>query len=264
MSIETILNLKSFKSQIINYGQEGPFDHCVIDNFFQKDIAKNLEKEFPSFNDENLLIYNNAIEKKKTLNNWDKFPPQTYETFSLLNSQQFTDFLSLFILKGTKLYSDPGLNGGGWHMHKKGGKLNTHLDYSLHPKINRQRKLNLIIYLNSAWKEDWGGGLDLLDNKSEEKPGNLIKSISPKFNRAVIFDTTQNSWHGLSKPLECPDNQYRKSLAMYYLCDPVKNVNTRGKALFSPTKDQEDDLKVLSLIKKRSNIKTSSDSYIDK
>ena len=156
---------------------------------------------------------------------------------------------------------DIGLNGGGWHIHKTGGKLNMHLDYSIHPKLNLQRKLNLIIYLNSKWKEKWGGSLGFWENKSSKNPGKLIKSIVPKFNRAVIFDTTQNSWHGLAEPVRCPKKQFRKSLAIYYLCKKQKNAQKRGKALFSPLETQKKDKKIIKLIKLRSSSKTAQKVY---
>ena len=98
-------------------------------------------------------------------------------------------------------------------------------------------------------------------NESEEKPGKLIKEIEPKFNRAILFDTTQNSWHGLPKPLKCPKNELRKSIAVYYLCNPPASINKRGKALFAPTKNQINEKEVLDLIKKRSDIKTASSTY---
>ena len=85
--------------------------------------------------------------------------------------------------------SDPGLNGGGLHIHTKGGKLNTHLDYSLHPKLRMQRKFNLIIYMNPNWIKGWGGTLGFWNNESPVQPGSLEKSIECYFNRAVIFDT---------------------------------------------------------------------------
>ena len=80
----------------------------------------------------------------------------TYRTFSYLNSNDFVSLLGRTLFKGDILSSDFGLNGGGWHVHSRGGKLNTHLDYSLHPKTRQQRKLNIIVYLNSTWQECWG------------------------------------------------------------------------------------------------------------
>ena len=107
----------------------------------------------------------------------------------------------------------------------------------------------------------WDGNLGLWSNETDEKPGSLVKEIEPKFNRAILFDTTQNSWHGLPKPLKCPKNIYRKSIAVYYLCEPPKNIDKRGKALFAPTDDQANDQAVIDLIKKRSDIKAASSTY---
>lgn len=178
-----------------------------------------------------------------------------------MNSDAFCSFISKNLLKGQATHSDPGLNGGGWHIHKSGGKLNPHLDYSLHPKLKLQRKLNIIIYMNPNWDEDWGGSLGFWGNESATSPGDLIKSVWTKFNRAVIFDTTQNSWHGLPDLVSCPDDEARKSLAVYFLCEPPANVDQRGKALFAPTAEQEGNHEILDMIKTRSDIKTASSVY---
>ena len=209
----------------------------------------------PDFDSDIWHEYGNAIEVKKFCNNWNAFPSLTYRAFSYLNSNDFVTFLGKTLFENDILSSDFGLNGGGWHIHSRGGKLNTHLDYSLHPKTRQQRKLNIIVYLNSNWEEQWGGSLGLWGNDSDKAPGPLVKQITPKFNRAVIFDTTCNSWHGLPDPIDCPNNQFRKSLAVYYLTSPSQNVDTRGKALFAPTEEQVNDAEVLELIAKRSDVK---------
>ena len=255
------INNTNLLSALSHFGSDGPFDHCIIDDFFDYEVAQELEKEFPVFESGIWHQYDNAIEVKKVCNNWNVFPRLTYKVFAYLNSELFIDLLRSSILKNTKLYSDVGLNGGGWHIHKQGGKLNTHLDYSLHPKLELQRKLNIIIYLNSNWKKEWGGSLGLWSNESKESPGKLVKEITPQFNRAVLFDTTQNSWHGLPKPLKCPEDEFRKSLAVYYLCDAPLDIDERGKALFAPTEEQIDDPDVLSLIEKRSDSKLASSTY---
>jgi Rps23 Pro-64 3,4-dihydroxylase Tpa1-like proline 4-hydroxylase len=256
-----MINEKSLLKSLSTFGTRGPFDHCVIDNFFKKQIALELEEEFPNFDSDQWHQYNNQIEVKKVCNNWNVFPKLTYQVFNYLNSDEFLKTLRSVIFKNKNLYPDVGLNGGGWHIHKQGGKLNTHLDYSLHPKLGLQRKLNLIVYLNSNWEKGWDGNLGLWSNESDKKPGSLVMEIEPKFNRAILFDTTQNSWHGLPNPLKCPKNEYRKSIAVYYLCEPPKKVDKRGKALFAPTDDQANNKAVLDLIKKRSNIETASSTY---
>lgn len=255
------INWLSIKSQINSFGKNPPINYVVIDNFFEDSFAKLLADEFPDYDSEIWHSYNNPLEVKKACNNWNVFPKNTYSIFNYLNSQVWLNFLSFEILDSRKLYADSGLNGGGWHIHKAGGKLNPHLDYSLHPKLGLQRKLNIIIYINPNWKEEWGGALGFWGNETSDKPGKLISSVCSKFNRAVIFDTTQNSWHGLPEPLTCPPNEARKSLAAYFLCDAPANVDKRGKALFAPTKEQEKDREILHLIEKRFDIESAASVY---
>lgn len=100
--------------------------------------------------------------------------------------------------------------------------------------------------------------MGLWGNESDKAPGPLVKQITPKFNRAIVFDTTCNSWHGLPDPIDCPNGQFRKSLAVYYLTSPNESVDTRGKALFAPTESQKNDSEVLDLIAKRSDVRTAS------
>ena len=255
------INWDNLNTQLKAYGKNPPFDHAVIDDFFDSGFASNLADDFPGWDSEIWHRYENPLEVKKVCNNWNVFPESTYAAFSFLNSSEFTDYISSRIFPDTTLYADSGLNGGGWHIHTKGGKLNTHLDYSIHPKLGLQRKLNIIVYMNPRWREEWGGELGLWGNESSERPGKLVSSIWPKFNRAVIFDTTQNSWHGLPDPISCPEHEARMSLAVYYLCEPSSAANNRGKALFFPTKEQEGDDQILELIRTRSETATASLVY---
>lgn len=244
-----------------NFAQKKPFSYAVVDNFFPEDLANQLSAEFPDFDDSKWHEYKNQIEIKKVSNNWNVFPKATYETFSYLNS---TSFLNMMMaLTGVPLLlPDHGLNGGGWHIHANGGKLNPHLDYSMHPKLPYQRKINIIVYLQPNWEPSWGGHLGFYEHNIDSKgPGQLIHEVEPIFNRAVFFDTTQNSWHGLCREVSTPDGICRKSMAVYYLTTPPKDVDQRGKALFAPTEDQKSDQAVIDLIKKRSDINQASSVY---
>ena len=147
-------------------------------------------------------------------------------------------------------------------MHGPGGKLNVHMDYSIHPKLMLQRKLNLLIYMTPQWNTGWGGSLGLYGNDDETVPGKLIQDISPIFNRAVLFDVTKNSWHGLPSPIKCPEGITRNSLAVYYLQEPDGSANpSRVKARFAPAPWQTEDKNVLELIEKRSGIVSSRNVY---
>lgn len=250
----------NLQKKLKHYGKNKPFDHCVIDNFFSLSDAKALENDFPSFNSNIWHRYDNRLENKRTLNDWNKFPETTYNTFSYLNSEEFVRKLSEIV--GMKLYPDPGLHGGGWHIHGNGGNLNPHLDYSIHPKTKLQRKINLIIYLSKDLKLSDGGHLGLWSSKSDGSINILEKKIAPKFNRAVVFDTTQNSWHGLVSEFKSKKRgTYRKSLAIYYLAEPHKRANKRMRALFSPRDSQKKDKEIYKLIKKRVGINSSKQVY---
>ncbi len=252
-------NLEFYKKEFI---ESRPFNHIIIDNFLKNDLMGSVAKEFPDFHSENWKTYNNAIEVKKILNHWDKFGSETYNLFHYLNSKEFISKIES--LTECELFADMGLNGGGLHTHKSGGKLNTHLDYSLHPKLKLERRINLIIYATPDWKDEWGGFLGFWEEDDiTKRPGKLIKKIAPVYNRAVIFDTSQKSWHGLPEEINCPHLITRNSMAIYYLCKPRKNVSTRGKALFAPTKEQENDEAVLSLIERRSQVNDSFNVYGD-
>jgi hypothetical protein len=163
---------------------------------------------------------------------------------------------------GEKVFVDHGLNGGGWHIHGTGGNLNPHLDYSIHPKMGLERVLNIIIYLSPDLRPEHGGHLGLWeDDELNGAPGRLVKEVEPRFNRAVIFNTTQRSWHGMSRKLEVPEGIYRKSLAIYYLREPANGAEQRGRALFAPREEQRGDEAVLNTIRLRSNVATSSNVY---
>lgn len=232
-----------------------PFNHVIIDNFFTSRIAADLVSEFPDYNSDIWSVYyNNALENKKTCNHWNVFPAATYSVFNYLCSTEFTDNLKVLV-NNHNLIPDVGLHGGGWHAHTTSGKLNIHLDYSIHPKLKLQRHYNIIIYLTPEWDSSWGGGLEFWSHNAEtNQPLDLVRTIENRFNRAVIFDTTQNSWHGLPKDLVCPPGQVRRSLAMYYVSDPAQSANPRPRALFAPYGDQHKDPMVLDLIKRRAAI----------
>jgi len=255
-----MINTLAVRSSLEHFLGNTPFDHCVVDDFFEEEVALDLTTEFPTYESADWYSYNNAIEHKKALNNWEKFPKTTYQAFTALQSSLIIQLLEEAL--GDKIYVDHGLNGGGWHIHGMGGNLNPHLDYSIHPKMQMERVLNIIVYLSPDLKPEHGGHLGLwAHDEANKAPGELVKEIEPRFNRAIIFNTTQNSWHGMSRKLNVPEGVYRKSLAIYYMRKPAAGADPRGRALFAPREEQKGDETVLETIKLRSNVATSSTVY---
>lgn len=244
-----------------------PFNYIVLDNFLEEDFANELAKEFLEFENPNWYTYENALEIKKATNNWNLFGPSTYHFFTHVLSSDFTTKIEKLITgKNDKsIIPDVGLHGGGFHSHKTGGKLNPHLDYSIHPKIKKERVANLILYINPEWKSEYGGKFGLWSHNSEtSRPDELVKSVDCLFNRAVIFNTTQNSWHGICDELKSPEGITRNSLATYYLREPENSADPRMKVRYAPTKDQLGDPNIEDLIKARLSNESFSSVYIKK
>ena len=140
-----------------------------------------------------------------------------------LNSREFVSILEKkFNIPG--LLPDPTLFGGGMHESRKGGYLKLHSDFIYIKKRKVKRRLNLLIYLNNNWDENWGGAIELWD---QEMKYNFLK-VFPHINNAVIFRTDTESNHGFPDPLKCPTEVGRKSIAVYYY--------TNENALFKKTK----------------------------
>jgi 2OG-Fe(II) oxygenase superfamily len=127
------------------------------------------------------------------------------------------------------LIDDPKLHGGGLHVLAGGGWLNTHLDYARHPVVEGyERRLNLILFLNAQWCEDWGGGFEVC-----RPDGSVAERIYPSPGRLLAFETSDLSYHGTQRTT--PDAPDRVTLAVYYLA-PARPSATRVRALFMPNR----------------------------
>jgi hypothetical protein len=116
------------------------------------------------------------------------------------------------------LVYDPHYFGGGTHENLHGQGLVAHVDFNFHPITRQHRRLNLILYLTPEWDDAWGGSIQL--HRDPYLPPSLdeIVTITPAFNRLVIFETNEISWHGFPR-IELPaDKQHlsRRSFALYY------------------------------------------------
>ena len=195
------------------YANAEPFPHIILDNFFNEDLLKKVIYEFPN-NLDKIGIDNDADPQKNkfTLNDSSKFGNNTKTFFNFTNSYEFINFLNKISGIKEPLVSDPYFVGGGLHELRNGGYLNIHSDFNRHPKMKLDRRLNLLIYLNKDWKNSFGGQLELWDKDMTK----CCKSITPEFNRMVIFSTNSFSYHGNPNKIDCPSNLTRKSLALYY------------------------------------------------
>jgi dTDP-glucose 4,6-dehydratase len=190
-----------------------PFEHIIIPNFLSNDYAELIYKNFPvDINTNNWYEYNNPIEYKYANDHLNFMPKCLQQIFYLLSCKEIINVFSN-ISGIDNLEYDPYLHGAGIHVLPTGGKLDIHLDYEKHPYLNKERRLNIILYMNKDWKEEWNGDTQLWDKNMNKC---IVKS-QVKFNTAIIFKTNETSWHGLPDPIKCPKNIFRKSIAYYYI-----------------------------------------------
>ncbi len=200
----------SLKNQ---YSSADPFPHLQIDNFFSNEYLNSVLNEFPDLSNlTNSQNYKNQNEIKFANNDYKHFPEKIKNFFNFLNSESFLNFLQTLTSINEKLLADEQLNGGGLHEIKTGGLLKVHTDFNKHPTNNFDRRVNVLIYLNKDWKEEYKGSLELWDKEMKE----CRQKILPSFNKMVIFSTTDFSNHGHPDPIDCPRNISRKSIALYY------------------------------------------------
>lgn len=208
-----LLNDFDFDALRIKCQNAPSFPHFCLDNFLEESFANEVHDSFPSYSDAAAMGKSfTAVNEKKKIQVSDskKFPPAIYKLHEILASQAFIDKVS-DIMGIKNLIADPTMMGGGIHETNSGGHLDVHVDFNYNEELGLHRRVNILIYFNKDWHEDYGGYLDLWDKDVK----NCLGSYAPIFNRAAGFTTNEISWHGVT-PLTCPADRLRESFAVYY------------------------------------------------
>jgi hypothetical protein len=204
----------------------------VLDNILPDGLIRRLFQHFPMQKLDNDIVFDigyGGHHKRQVMpEQCDAFVRQF---FHFMNSQPVLEFLEG--LTGIDaLLPDPYFNGGGFHETSRGGKLGVHADFRIHERLNVQRRINLLIYLNETWDDSWRGQLELWDRNMTE----CRVRVSPLWNRCVVFSTDADSWHGHPDELLTPEHVKRRSVALYYytasknVYNEVPNLSTMYQA----------------------------------
>lgn len=194
------------------YQSATPYPHIVIDDFLEPNALRAAIDEFPPLEPERWNNYLHVNERKFSNTDPTTWGPTLQRILEELNSPSFVRFVG-DLLGVDDLIADPSLEGGGLHQSERGGFLNIHSDFTVHPH-NRtwQRRANILLYLNEDWKPEYGGDLELWNADMTE----CVEKVSPIANRVLIFTTDPTSFHGHPEPMLCPEGVARRSLALYY------------------------------------------------
>jgi hypothetical protein len=195
------------------YSGNEPFPHIVIDDFIDPQLLRPILAEVNAV--DRSQRYAKFLDRRTDHNKFVFYPEavgsETSRLFHFLNSGPVIGYLER--LTGIPhLLADPAYFGGGLHWIETGGFLEVHADLNHLKRYNLERRLNLLLYLNENWLDEYHGQLELGDRQTMT----CTKSIAPLFNRAVVFSTTRESLHGHPAPLATPPGLARRSLALYY------------------------------------------------
>lgn len=199
-----------------------PFPHVAIDGFLDAPSYALAKACYPLPEDPVWTRYDSERVGAKSVSQGAGHPllkdafygDEAREVLRELNSASFLHFLER--LSGIAgLISDPYFIEGGFHMIDQGGFLDIHADFSHHGHVGIERRLNLLFYLNDDWRPEYGGALGLYDDGARE-----VHSFLPLGNRAVIFATSEKSFHGHPHAMKNPPGTYRRSIALYYYSLP--------------------------------------------
>lgn len=197
--------------EALSYKANAPFPNVCIDDFLPPDV---LEQVLAALPDPDKIAAQDKVGNsgKSATHKMDveTFPDVLHNLIQEMNGRVVLEWLSR--LTGINaLLGDPYMYCGGVHQTRKSGFLHVHADYTYLAELRLDRRLNVLLYLNPDWKDEWGGHLGLW-NKDGSK---LVRKIAPVANRLCIFNTDDNSLHGHPEPLAAPEGVVRNSIALY-------------------------------------------------
>lgn len=224
------------------FATAAPFKHVVIDNFFEHSFAADLLTQFPKFDQGNAIDEYGGKSRKAVVEGLSALSSAFQDANGFFASSEFLTWISELTGIPNLLYNSDNY-GGGTHENLEGQELLPHVDFNYHPKTGHHRRLNLIVYLNPAWQEDWGGSIQV-HSDPRNPASNNVQSFAPIFNRCIIFETNERSWHGFDR-IKFPDSQKgnsRKSLSIYlYTTERPENESFAPHGTFYVPRALPDD-----------------------
>ena len=195
------------------FENSGPLRHFAIDDFLQPSFFATVSRSYPTY--EAALTQGQsfrAVNESRKVQITDKrnFMPPVQMLNDALASPEFRELLS-DITGIDSLHSDPQLNGGGMHIMDSGARLDVHVDFNILQEHNLYRRLNLLVFCSHSWRPEWGGAFELWDPEVEHR----LYEAAPLPNRCVVFETSEESFHGVT-PVKSPRHVSRNSFATYY------------------------------------------------
>jgi 2OG-Fe(II) oxygenase superfamily len=192
-----------------DYQQARPWPHVVLQDAWPADILDAVAAECAAMGDANLVRSDVGQQVKQEA--WSGFGPATAAFLSHLQSRPVVDLVSGVTGVGG-LIPDPTHRFAGVHRTPRGGLTKIHRDFHTHPETGLFHRVNLLVYLNRNWPDEYGGSLELWPSDMSA----LGRRVFPRFNTTILWETHDATLHGLPDPVNCPPERMRLSVAAYY------------------------------------------------
>jgi Rps23 Pro-64 3,4-dihydroxylase Tpa1-like proline 4-hydroxylase len=167
-----------------------PTRYVAIDNILPESLARSVFEAFPAV--QGMRLLSSFREHKYTSKALDKMNPLIADvTFAFQTPEMIQAVESITGFRD--MVGDPHLYAGGISTMLQGHFLNPHIDNSHDSDRQLYRVLNLLYYITPDWCARAGGNLELWDEQVKRRV-----EIPSLFNRLVIMETHENSWHSVS------------------------------------------------------------------
>jgi Rps23 Pro-64 3,4-dihydroxylase Tpa1-like proline 4-hydroxylase len=211
------------KAYKLTYQEAEPYPNIFFRNFFNEEILQEVVAEFEMIEKKHFRAIETRNERRNILSEPQFYGEKTNALIYFLHSKEFLNFLKTISDIEETLMVDPYFDECGLQETPNGGYLKVHTDFNKHHLSKLDKRLSINIYLNKNWRSEYSGQLELWDENMKE----CIKKIEPEFNTMALFSTTDFSYHGVPKPLNCPPSMSRKAISLFYYTNgrPAHEVN---------------------------------------
>jgi hypothetical protein len=180
--------------------------HYVVDDLLPEDAVARIHASFPRTGAA-WFQRQSFRERKKTFAKLNSVDPLIGHITDAFHKPEVLQVVKdITGIEG--LEADPELYAGGISMMGQGDFLNPHIDNSHDSTRERYRRLNLLYYISPDWQLEFGGNLELWDERVA-----VPRVIHSKYNRLVVMQTDRHSWHSVN-PVNVP--RERCCVSNYY------------------------------------------------
>ncbi len=219
------------RSHAEGYQAASPWPHVVLDDLIDPALIAAAEQEElePSLN----LQIDRSYRKIKAESPEPNGPAAT-KILDSIGSAPFVTFLEE--LTGVSgLIPDPTHYWAGLHVNPPGAFQAIHRDFRVHPITGLFHRVNILIYLNSDWKSEYAGELELW--KTDKSA--CERQVAPVAGKSVIFEAGPLAFHGIPEPIRCPTGRARLSLAAIYYTEGPPPDDRKESRFFRPKRPQD-------------------------